>query len=94
MEANSIPEMTDPMGRYWRQPTRAEILTDDTHALMPAQVFNELANYDTSVPSGVYPGKMWKRRTKEGHLLCWYGQTFMENGRECCRIELRKILKN
>ena len=60
-ELQPIPLITDPMGRGWSQPDRREIVIDDTSALMTRRVFNQLHEYSASFPSGVYPGKMWKR---------------------------------
>lgn len=34
-----IPPITDPMGRYWDQPSRDEIIVDDTHAVMTVKTF-------------------------------------------------------
>ncbi len=59
-DKNAIPPITDPMGKYWRQPDRHAILLDDTHAIMPQHVFDSLSEYNCSMPTGVYPGKMWK----------------------------------
>lgn len=58
---NEIPPMTDPLGRHWEQPCRSRILIDGTHALMERATFDGLAEYSSSIPSGVYVGKMWKR---------------------------------
>lgn len=89
-----IPTMTDPMGRYWRQPSRDEILVDEHHAVMDASALDALAEYSCTVPTGVYVGKMWKRRKvysdkcKEW-LLCWFGPS---DKPEHCSIEVRPIL--
>mgnify|MGYP001774746477 CR=1 FL=1 len=75
-EEQAIPEMTDPMGKYWGQPDANNILIDDTYALMAAADFDKLNEYSQSQPSGVYVGKMWKCRQR-GHedkwYLRWYG---------------------
>lgn len=55
-----IPPMTDPMGKHWDQPNRFDIEIDGTHAMMSQAVFEKLAEYSCSYPTGVYPGKMWK----------------------------------
>jgi hypothetical protein len=83
-----IPDMDDPMGRYWDQPSRDRILVDGRHAVMHADTMRELAKYDCTVPTGVYPGKMWRARRADGWLLCWYGAE--QDGR--CAIERRPIL--
>ena len=69
-----IPLMTHPLGQYWQQPARDAILVDDKHAVMSRASFRQLAEYSSSRPSGVYPGKMWKAITLDGTAyLCWYG---------------------
>lgn len=91
-----IPAMTDPMGRHWRQPDPSAILLDYTHALMTSAVFKQLPEYSGSVPSGVYPGKMWRRHdgifdrnaTCRRWLLCWFDEE--KNGR--CEIVFREVL--
>jgi hypothetical protein len=91
-----IPAMTDQMGRYWNQPDPAAILIDDTHALMAAATFNQLAEYSGSLPTGVYAGKMWRRHDgifdrnakRRRWLLCWFGE--VNDGK--CEIEFREVL--
>lgn len=72
-----IPPMTHPLGSAWDQPSRADILVDDTHALMVPGDVEKLSDYSCSIPSGVYEGKMWKRardrrEPEGGWFLCWY----------------------
>jgi hypothetical protein len=86
---NAIPVMTDPLGRHWRQPDRSRILTDDTHAVMTRQDFFKLSDYSTTYPSGVYDGKMWRRRQGFDWLLCWYGPC--ENPK-LCSINARVVI--
>lgn len=64
--------MTDPMGKYWNQPKTEDILIDDTHAVVTADTFDQLANYSHSIPTGVYPGKMWKCAGKDGDIIFWW----------------------
>jgi len=75
-----IPPITDPLGRHWDQPDTSNFVIDDTHALMTRRDFEQLAEYSTTTPSGVYVGKCWKERS--GMLrtrpngewyLRWYG---------------------
>jgi len=85
-----IPPMTDPLGAHWLQPKREEIEIDATHAVMKRSAFVKLSEYSSSVPSGVYPGKMWKRFSdrpvctiddkviEKGWILCWYGPLYPE----------------
>lgn len=89
MDSNIIPVMTDEMGRYWQQPERESILIDDSHAVMSEKDFEYLANYSHSIPSGVYPGKMWKAIMQDGrNFLYWYSGVV--DGR--CAINRREIL--
>lgn len=53
--------MTHPLSAYWDQPAREQILVDQTAAVMNRKTFDALAEYSTSLPTGVYEGKMWKR---------------------------------
>jgi hypothetical protein len=94
-----IPPMTDPLGRHWKQPDRSSILVDDAHAVMDRHALETLAEYSSSRPSGVYPGKMWKRldgifdsRCKPEDCewrLCWYGEC---EDKRVCSINCRTIL--
>ena len=80
---NSIPPITDPLGRHWHQPATASILIDDKHAVMANSTFEALSEYSGTMPSGVYPGKMWRRHdglfddrcppADRRWLLCWFG---------------------
>jgi hypothetical protein len=95
-----IPAMTDPMGFHWHQPSAALIEIDDTHALMTEATFKALPEYSITVPTGVYPGKMWRRhdgihdfirsRSKRAPvwMLCWYGD--VRDGQ--CQIHFREVL--
>jgi len=97
-----IPPITDPMGTSWCQPARAYITIDDKYALMSKLTFECLAEYSCSQPSGVYPGKMWKRHDgahdrnfiasggKPEWWLCWFD--FSERGPEWCTTQHRIIL--
>lgn len=55
-----IPPMTHPLSKHWNQPDRSLIILDDKYALMSKEVFDKLHEYSTSIPTGVYEGKMWK----------------------------------
>jgi len=84
-----IPAMTDPLGRSWEQPPASEILVDESHAVMTNTTLLRLHAYDHSIPTGVYTGKMWRRREASGHLLCWYGPSEKPNE---CSINYRPVL--
>ena len=68
-----IPAMTHTLGKYWNQPAREAVLVDDTHAVMDTAAFDQLAEYSTTLPSGVYPGKMWRAESHGRWVLRWYG---------------------
>lgn len=79
-----VPAITDPMGKHWTQPERAEIGIDDTFAVMGQAAFDRLGEYSCSMPTGTYEGKMWKAsncydRTRDRSKplrwrLCWFGR--------------------
>lgn len=92
---SAVPIMDDPLGKYWEQP--ADIRNapiDDTTALLSSRQFAELHEYSSTFPSGVYPGKCWKRieKNRDGSihrtLLVWYGD---ENADHQCPILFRDI---
>lgn len=90
-----IPPMTDPMGKHWEQPSVDRILVDETHAMMSQRTLDELADYSCTQPTGVYKGKMWKRRKEyldesKGWWLCWYGPS--EKGPEYCSVNVRSVI--
>ena len=70
---NQIPETTDPPGKYWCQPSCKDVLIDDVSAVMDQMAFEKLAEYSSTYPSGVYPGKMWKAHIHGRWYLRWYG---------------------
>lgn len=85
-----IPPMTDPLGKHWQQPSADSILIDDSHAIMDSKAFDALADYSSSVPSGVYPGKMWKAISSDGRkFLRWYG---IADDLRLCTCNQREIL--
>lgn len=100
-----IPQMTDPLGRYWRQPEdMTEVEFDDKHALLTQAQFDGLSEYSTTTPSGVYPGKCWKGQMsmalkKDGKvvgtaltdrwLLRWYG---ICEDPKMCSVNSREII--
>lgn len=84
---NRPPVMTDPLGRYWEQPSLDEISFSLLYAYVSPETFNKLKVYQTSTPTGVYDGKMWTMKAycgrhgplskygKREWLLCWYENT-------------------
>lgn len=87
---NTIPDMVDRLGFYWKQPNREDVLTDDTYAVMSENDFKCLPDYSYSQPSGVYNGKMWKHKNRDGTWsLHWYTPSLEVN---MCKTEIREIL--
>ena len=73
-----IPPITDPLGQYWDQPPLIDVAVYNDIAIIEKHTLDQLAEYSTTIPTGAYEGKMWKRRVcefKNGSkwLLCWYG---------------------
>lgn len=102
--ADLVPPITHEMGRHWDQPERQHIVIDrQGRALVPRRVFERLAEYSSSLPSGVYEGKMWKRHelvavddygslrpvVPDRWWLCWYGSG---NDPNKCTVNRREIL--
>ncbi len=84
-----IPALTDPMGKYWRQPDDIRSAPmDGKHVLLSRSQFQGLNEYSASHPSGVYPGKCWRRQEGRINLLVWYGET---SDPKKCSIEFREI---
>lgn len=98
-----IPEMEHPLSSAWDQPSTKDILIGDKHAMMGKKAFDELHEYSTSFPTGVYEGKMWKRndlipnpnggpgsflKTDKWYLV-WYGTG---KNPERCSVNYREII--
>lgn len=65
--------MTHPLGKQWSQPDRSAIKLYGDEAIMDKNTFDALPTYNTSTPSGVYAGKMWKCKfMNDKWQLCWY----------------------
>jgi hypothetical protein len=85
----------------WDQPSSDSIEIDDMHALMTRATFEALPEYSSTIPTGVYPGKMWRRNDARNAtpyspldppvppdwLLCWY-----EAQGAGCAVQWRKVL--
>ena len=56
----TIPECTYPLSKHWDQPKNTDIEIDDNHAMMSQESFGILKAYSFSVPTDIYPGKLWK----------------------------------
>lgn len=92
LQSNHIPTMTHELGRYWSQPSPNDIIVGDKTALMKLETLHKLSDYSASYPSGVYPGKMWRRESPEGWKLCWYE---VKSDTLCCiKTRVIKIVDN
>lgn len=102
-----IPEME--MSTSWKQPARNEIAFEvspdmtmpiitniPVHAYVWKITLNELREYSTTTPSGVYPGKMWKAEWGGKWYLCWYADSKENPGIHCsihhCPIILMDVI--
>lgn len=87
---DELPPMTDPLGRYWKQPRPHEIVLDNTHALVSADAFRRLSEYSSTVPTGVYVGKAWRSYYAGAWFLRWYDAH--PTDADLCSIETRELL--
>lgn len=71
---NNIPEITNPLGKYWQQPDHKNFLISYKYVLMTNKEFKELLEYSTSIPSGTYIGKMWKMNRGDKWYLAWFSE--------------------
>lgn len=69
-----IPEITEPLGRYWDQPAKDEFVIDQLseYAIMEMSVFKKFKEYSCSQPTGVYVGKMWVSIHNGVKYLRWF----------------------
>jgi hypothetical protein len=86
-----IPPITDKMGRSWDQPDRHEIEIDGSYARMSLKTFEALKDYSWTMPTGVYPGKMWRAFNSDLNTwwLRWYGE---HEDPKLCRNHQREII--
>ena len=71
---NNIPAMTNPLGKYWQQPDPKNFIVSYKYVLMTQKEFDELLEYSSSVPSGVYIGKLWKSHWSGIWKLVWLSE--------------------
>lgn len=84
---NNIPEMTHPLSKGHEQPATWNMLLDkdDQFVRMTRSVWNRLLEYNSSIPTGVYEGKMWRCYD----WLCWFGPS---EHPDKCALHRRKII--
>lgn len=79
-----IPTMPHNYIGLWQQPRYEELyFPDDESVIVSRNVFNKLMEYSTTMPTGVYPGKMWRAEINGVHYLRWYGLHATEPERLC-----------
>jgi len=86
MKEQAIPKITHPLGKAWEQAENVKILFNT--AWVTQVDFDNLLTYQHSQPSGVYEGKMWKRKEDDRWILCWYVN--IPNG--MCRVETLPLI--
>lgn len=87
---NLIPVMDDLLGRHWNQPADIRIAPmDDKNVILTSGQLERLHEYSSSTPTGVYPGKCWKRVEGKRTLLAWYGDETLEHS---CPILFREVI--
>lgn len=85
LNSRVIPIMTNPLGKSWRQPSLAKLIFREDYVLMDKESFDILHNYETSYPSGVYEGKIWR----SGGTLMWYD--LHETDKNLCTVKSMPI---
>lgn len=86
-----IPEMTNPLSRYWHQPPLDDIAVYDDIAIMDRDTLEGLPEYSMSIPTGTYEGKMWKRMDRKGWTLCWYKDSDVPGRIDICSRPIRVL---
>ena len=76
-----IPQMTNPFSKHWKQPDLSEIELHPNFARMTAATMSKLAFYNTTIPTGVYEGKMFGRSEDGKDYLVWFGVS--DNPEQC-----------
>ena len=54
------PPITHPLGKHWEQPPLRDVWFFGGLAIMTEKTLEELPEYSSTLPSGVYDGKMWR----------------------------------
>jgi hypothetical protein len=71
-EFNIIPIMDDPLSVAWQQPRDIRSMPmDEKIILLRPDQLEELPEYSYTIPSGVYPGKCWKREEMKMRGFRW-----------------------
>jgi hypothetical protein len=86
-----IPKMDKQhIGSWVHPPPYDEVqFTSDGYAVVSLIGMERLPQYDNTLPSGVYAGKMWKRQENDEMYLYWYQPSGVLDK---CDVRYRKIL--
>jgi hypothetical protein len=84
-----IPPITDPLGCHWRQPAREDVLVDDERAVLSCGTYQQLEEHSSTIPSGVFPGKMWKAMYGDRAYFRWFG--IVDERTDVCSNNEREI---
>ncbi len=86
-----VPFIRNLYGKSWKQPDPRRFAFDDKSVLISTADWEALHRYDCSMPTGVYPGKMWRRTEPDGNkFLGWYG--YSSKGPDFCSNNWRAVL--
>lgn len=87
-DAMIVPLMIDPLGKYWDQCDNRHVYIDKDTATLELDDFKKLHEYSSSIPTGVYEGKMWKANIQGKWYLRWYSKS---SDPKMCKINHREI---
>lgn len=85
----------DPLARNWQQPDHTRFLWLADAVFVTPQQHAELLEYSSSMPSGVYPGKCWRRDTGKNidpngrEYLAWYVASRPDGA--FCSVNFRRL---
>lgn len=68
----TVPPITDPLGKYWDAPRREDLIFTLLHVHVTQHQFTKLPNYQYTLPTGTYEGKMWRRKIGRHWFLVYY----------------------
>lgn len=97
-----VPAIELDLGRNWPQPTRDSLNfhmapeNEKNPGLKPKAVYmtkrtmEELQEYSSTTPTGVYPGKMWRGHWDDTWYLLWFSE--VKSDPNMCQVHSCPIL--
>lgn len=89
-----IPKITDPLGKYWEQPSSENILIDDTHAIKKKSWCSE---YKVGESVEIWHVDAWKPSfvmdIKDGVITCRHPDDTLQPFWVPLKIHIRKVKK-